>query len=57
VESYLKDAVAAYKASDLDGVIEALEYASSVESEHGDDPASSWLMDALIDDLDEEDEE
>ena len=44
----LDDAVTAYKAGDLAGVIEALEAASSVEGEGGDDPATQELAERLL---------
>lgn len=44
----LERAVAAYKAHDLDGVLEALRSARSQESDHGDDPATSNLAAKLL---------
>jgi len=44
----LERAVVAYEAGDLRGVIDALVEASQVESEYGDDPATSALARALL---------
>lgn len=54
VEAALEAAVSAYEAGDVDGVIEALDEASSIEREHGDDPASSWLREKLVREIDED---
>jgi len=50
VEAALRRAVDAYVAGDLVAVLEALDEASSVEMEWGDDPASSALRAALVGD-------
>lgn len=48
VVSHLEDAVKAYKADDLAAVVDALDCASSEESEHGDDPSAKALREALV---------
>ena len=55
IESLLDDAVAAYEAGDLTGVIEALQEASSAEHDHGDDPATSACIHDLLQ-IEEEEE-
>ncbi len=45
---YLHDAVVAYEAGDVETCDRALYYASELESEHGDDPASSVLRKRLL---------
>lgn len=49
IESLLEDAVSAYDAGDLDACRRALLDAESIESDHGDSPASSSLAAALLD--------
>ncbi len=49
VELWLEDAVQAYHDRDLDACAEALEAASSLESDWGDDPAAKELRRQLID--------
>lgn len=53
VEGSLEAVVEAYEADDLDGVIEALEIASDIETDHGDDPATEDLMRRLLDVVDD----
>lgn len=48
VEGSLAEAVAAYQRGDIDAVIEALDAAAVVESEHGDSPATDSLRRQLI---------
>ena len=48
VVSCLEAAVEAYDAGDLDECVAQLDAASSVEQDHGDDPASKSLRTALI---------
>jgi hypothetical protein len=57
VESLLEEAVEAYLRGDLDGVIEALDQAASLELDHGDSPASNSLRSQLIDDDDEDEDD
>lgn len=54
VESRLKTAVTCYQAGDLAGVIEALKQAASIETDHGDSPATSSLRSALLEEIDED---
>lgn len=53
----LKAAVAAYKANDLDGVLENLRSASSDENDHGDNPATMALAGRLLEEIPEEEDE
>jgi len=53
VVGLLEDAVIAYDADDLDAVIEALDAASSEESEHGDDPAAQSLRKKMVEEVEE----
>lgn len=48
VVSLLRDAAEACEKGDKDAVVEALLAASSLESEHGDDPATQYLADQLL---------
>lgn len=48
VEAYLRDAVAAFFLRDLKGVLDALEDASHIEREWGDDPATQELTRKLL---------
>lgn len=48
IAAMLADAVAAYDAGDVEGVIEALDQAASLESEHGDWPSTRSLRERLI---------
>jgi len=57
IAAALRDAVMAYKAGDLEGCIDALEMASSLEREYGDDPAASELRAQLLDEDEDDDED
>lgn len=48
VSDLLDDAVDAYRRGDCEGCARALEHASAVESDHGDDPATDALREQLI---------
>lgn len=48
IESSLDEAVVAYNADDFKGTLDALDEASSLERDHGDDPASRQLRKQLI---------
>lgn len=50
VADLLDEAVAAYQRGDMDAVVEALDEAARVESEHGDSPATDDLRSQLLDD-------
>ena len=56
VEGLLDEAVEAYQCGDMDAVVEALDEAARVESEHGDSPATNSLRSQLLDDDTDEDE-
>jgi hypothetical protein len=53
VEGLLADAVKAYQSGDLDATIEALDTASSRESDAGDDPATKELARRLLEEVDD----
>lgn len=48
IESLLESAVDAYERGDVDGVIDALDAASSAESDHGHDPETADLRGRLL---------
>lgn len=48
IESMLDEAVEAYETGDLEATIEALRNCSSNESEHGDNPSTSALIEQLL---------
>jgi hypothetical protein len=50
IEGLLDEAVEAYQSGDMDAVVEALDEAARVESEHGDSPATNDLRSQLLDD-------
>ncbi len=55
IESLLKQAVEAYTSGDLVAVIQSLDKCRSLESQHGDSPATKSLQEQLL--LEDEDEE
>jgi hypothetical protein len=48
IEAELAAAIKCYESGDVDGVIEHLDAASSLESDHGDDPAARTLRERLL---------
>ena len=57
VESWLVEAVTAYRNNDLQGTIDALSRARLLEILHGDAPASNSLRSELLEDEDEDEDE